>query len=708
MRYSCSHTNILCGTLALHFLRNLAIIICFIVFACVEIHAKTNIILYQTDPPIPRTPDEAPLLPCLYPVTTNQIKLIQLARAYSPAGLSYAEEQMLLGAAINQLAFCTSPNAVNQALARFFGPGTGKDTAGMKDSFLAISNSDNWAGDTIIRADLIKWLCTDPSAYCLVTYGGISFNGARVDGNLDLHDLKLSFPIRIYNSVFSDNIELYECEIKALDLIGTHIKNLDGSRLHVNGSLNMAKGFEAEGEVNLQNAYIGGDIGCAGGIFIHTNGFCILADGITVGGSLMFNDGFTANGELRFVDAQIGSMVDFNNGNFINNSGVTLDFTRAKIGSSFSTEEASFNGKVDLENISVNDWISFSGAKFLGSYLGGTIINGCASQIGSYVRLDCNYYVMGGVDFSGAKINLDFFAPYGASLNFSSVGGSLAIGNSDATNPVVNLPAVGNCSIVNATILNVVILNRANIAGVIDLSGSTMSRLVIVNDVWQDQGALDISSARIRTLQDQMDDWPKPGRLSLNNCIYDNFNVGSPVDSGSRIKWLQLQPTNFFLPQPYEQLATVFRSMGLEDDAKEVLVAKNIAHSQFTKPFSSSWWWYNVFGKYLISYGYASMRPLLLSFIFILFGAVLAAKSNSKGKIVHAGDKPQHSGGKKSGKEFQPLVYSFEIFVPLLNLDMAQHWRPAGVLRWYFWTHRLIGWLLTTFWLGALSGLVKS
>jgi hypothetical protein len=78
------------------------------------------------------------------------------------------------------------------------------------------------------------------------------------------------------------------------------------------------------------------------------------------------------------------------------------------------------------------------------------------------------------------------------------------------------------------------------------------------------------------------------------------------------LKWLRLQPYQEFFPQPYEQLATVLRNSGLDEQARRVLIAKNEQQRRFTNRFSQDWWWYNVFG-WLIGYGYAPWRAFVIS-----------------------------------------------------------------------------------------------
>ena len=74
---------------------------------------------------------------------------------------------------------------------------------------------------------------------------------------------------------------------------------------------------------------------------------------------------------------------------------------------------------------------------------------------------------------------------------------------------------------------------------------------------------------------------------------------------------------------------------------------------------------------------------------------------------------------------FNPLVYSLESFIPLIKFDQSASWTPNAnssteisrfhlqaptgrFLRYYLYFHIAAGWLFTSLWVGAVTGLVKS
>jgi hypothetical protein len=75
--------------------------------------------------------------------------------------------------------------------------------------------------------------------------------------------------------------------------------------------------------------------------------------------------------------------------------------------------------------------------------------------------------------------------------------------------------------------------------------------------------------------------------------------------------------------------------------------------------------------------------------------------------------------------EFNAVIYSLEMFTPLVKLAMGDYWLPnakrgtqhqfmkiklpksGSLLRGYLWCHILAGWILSTLWVAGLTGLVK-
>lgn len=88
-------------------------------------------------------------------------------------------------------------------------------------------------------------------------------------------------------------------------------------------------------------------------------------------------------------------------------------------------------------------------------------------------------------------------------------------------------------------------------------------------------GAVDLTSAHVGDLVDDLESWPEgENRLCLDGFTYDKI-AGSFTDAPSRLEWLARGTVwnGEFHPQPYGQLARVLRAMGHDGAARRVRMA---------------------------------------------------------------------------------------------------------------------------------------
>jgi len=162
--------------------------------------------------------------------------------------------------------------------------------------------------------------------------------------------------------------------------------------------------------------------------------------------------------------------------------------------------------------------------------------------------------------------------------------------------------------------------------------------------------------------------------------------------------------------------------MGYEDAARDVWIAKNEDYrSNFTKPFSQDCLWYTIL-KYAIDYGYKPWRALVSSGFVISLGYVLFAIGYRRGRISPTNQtgyrdvRPspttikQHEANRppRDQVKFNAFFYSLETFTPFLKLDQSTSWTPSSIFfRVYLYFHVTLGWALTLFVVGAITGLIK-
>ncbi|MFN3671227.1 MAG: hypothetical protein ACK4VM_04885 [Bosea sp. (in: a-proteobacteria)] len=276
-------------------------------------------------------------------------------------------------------------------------------------------------------------------------------------------------------------------------------------------------------------------------------------------------------------------------------------------------------------------------------------------------------------------------------------------------------------------------------------------------------GALAMTGSSIGTIHDEAASWPAPGELLLNRCRYGAF-IAAPVDAKSRLDWLSRQdPARWgedFWPQPYEQLASVFREMGHGEDARSVLIVKERLQRRARRARAQNPLWRAMltladgFLAATLVYGRQPLLAFLWLILFWLIGVGIfglaeghgAFKPNSAVVLRSAewtlcgaartqqrllGEPPRLSDGRaapgqtqlacyrqqgeaSSYPAFNPWFYSLDTLLPVLDLGQKSFWRPdptgrSGVVAInYFYFQAIIGWALSLLAVAGFSGLVKS
>jgi hypothetical protein len=200
--------------------------------------------------------------------------------------------------------------------------------------------------------------------------------------------------------------------------------------------------------------------------------------------------------------------------------------------------------------------------------------------------------------------------------------------------------------------------------------------------------------------------WPD-GTTTLQEFTFNRLrSAGTPE---TRIAWLAHQQDAVY--DVFDRVGQSYRDHGSNLDASKIEDAKYDAYLKNLKLSKSPLWRY-VLGWFMwatVGYGYHPFRVLISMGLFWLMGAVvfqLASKSTSK-LIV-----PSDSGSSAQYPQFNSLVFSFESLLPLIKFGQQDAWlvAPASVqgqrasrLRFYYWMHILIGYILTALFIVALS-----
>ena len=549
--------------------------------------------------------------------------------------------------------------------------------------------SRNWPRSFLIRADRIAWLCCDPEASSQVTSLGIEIYGDfRIDGDLTIPFAKTSFPLIIKSCTITGNLILSGCSLGALVLDGSHVKSLQADNCIFGNGVSLRDGFTADGEVRFAGAIVSGDFNCGNSHFYNPNGYSIFAKGIVINGDAFFNGDFRAEGQVFLVGATIGGDFSCDGGRFESKIGekIALCAENIKIGGNAYLTGTTCRGLVLLARCRIDGMLDCEAGSFINSNAVALMAEGADVKGGLFLRK--KFLSIGSVDFAASTVENNLEC---VSAQFLSSGTNIAVnfGLLKCDRSV----AFGECRIIGA----------ANLGGASIEGCFIFDRMQDPTNIY-----LDLRGASMNTLVDNAESWPAPGKLFLDGLVYSRLSADCRLDAESRINWLHLQPRDQFLPQPYEQLASVLRQMGHEEAAAQIMVAKGDDYSDRLH-FSLTRLWYLLIGCFS-GYGYLPVRAFYWSLGFIFVGGIVFNRGYRSRSLLISGVKSKKNGHPDFDREanFNPFIYSLETFVPLLELDLAKRWEPSSrALRNYLYFHRIAGWVLTTLWIGGFTGIVK-
>jgi hypothetical protein len=215
-----------------------------------------------------------------------------------------------------------------------------------------------------------------------------------------------------------------------------------------------------------------------------------------------------------------------------------------------------------------------------------------------------------------------------------------------------------------------------------------------------------------------------------------------------------------FWPQPYEQLASVFREMGHSEDSRAVLIAKERLQRRARRARTQNPVWRSLLATQdrILAVTLAYGRQPLLAFVWLLlFWAIGVAvfgyaerrgafKPNSA--VVLRSPEWTLCGLEKSEQRFlistqqfvsgraavgqtqlscfreqweassypafNPWMYSLDALLPVLDVEQKAFWRPdrsrrtGALASAYFYLQSILGWALSLLAVAGFSGLVKS
>ncbi len=533
-----------------------------------------------------------------------------------------------------------------------------------------------------IQATTIRALCLGLWDDVIADPRGVQVTGARIEGKLDLSFGTGRCRLALRRCHFAEELVVQNTHLPALNLSGSHlVKGLKGNGVHVEGDFFCRNGFTSKDAVRLHSARIGGSLCFDAATLDCRTGSALIADGIIINGGLFCGNGFKSIGQVRLLRAQIDRAVEFHS--------AAID---GRMGHAFCA-----------------DGIALKGSLFFGN---GSRSDGQIRLLGAHIE--------GSVVLHGATLN-------GGKGDALTADGMTVTGSVFCRN---KFEFIGNVSFVGVKIGGLLDWIPTESTGVLDLSHATSG---LWGDDWEGH------EEHIQLIK----------RINLNHFTYRSF-VDTPemkTDSATRIAWIEASQGDDFKPNPYRTLARVLRAAGDDRGAKDVGHAMEKARAKHrAKSCHWSWRWSYRLLMFLfnvaVGYGY---RPqwgagwlsgwLIFGSLFFYLGAptpyggpglikpadpVFITENQTRN--LQAPSPTAHDIAYTLPPEYTPFNafwYSFDTLIPLIDLGQEKAWSPSPLtakfsddipgwfLLFYLYFHIIMGWVLSTLTVVALTGLIK-
>ncbi|MGQ5637290.1 MULTISPECIES: membrane-associated oxidoreductase [unclassified Streptomyces] len=190
------------------------------------------------------------------------------------------------------------------------------------------------------------------------------------------------------------------------------------------------------------------------------------------------------------------------------------------------------------------------------------------------------------------------------------------------------------------------------------------------------EGDVNLRRAQLDLLHVPPEVWP--GRVQLDGLGYRMLTPHLPAER--RLPLLE-RDRDGYLPHPYEQLATAYRTVGDDAAARTVQLAKLRRHRRTLPPYARLW---GLLQDAAVGYGFRPMRAALWLLLLLCAGTLAFALHRPPAL------KPSEAPG------FNPLFYTLDLLLPIIDFGQEGAYAPRG---WYQWLSYLLivtGWVLAT------------
>lgn len=498
----------------------------------------------------------------------------------------------------------------------------------------------------------------------------IAADGLVMDGDLDCakmtsRGLVMLQGARVSGSVYAGAAKISRPEADALNVDhGVIGGTFDCDRLTV------------EGKTCLRNTRIGGNLRLRAARLDKPGATAMSAGGLSVDGGLWCG-GLAAAGEVRLVGARIGGGAEFPAARLARPGGVALCLDQATVADVQAEDLTVEAGRVSVARAQVAGQVNLHGARLGGpSDSVALVAEGAAVGTDLILSRACiRGEVQARTGRIGGRVHLQDAVIDNGTFT------ALRLSRTDVTADVFcdRMTVTGGVRMAGTRIGGQLSLRQARL----DNPGGTAldARGLQAAEVWLAlagpvRGTACLSNARIGVLGDDPAHWPD--RLELDGLTYESLDPQLPARQ--RLRWLS-RDTRKHQPELFEQLASLYTRIGQPAEARRVLHAKE-RHSRLARNRAGRAW--GLVQDVTVGYGYQTWRAALW------FTCLLAA-----GSIVFAVSPPS-ALSPASAPHFNPVAYTLDLLLPVVDLGQKHEFNPGGVLQWFSYVLVAAGWILVT------------
>ena len=168
----------------------------------------------------------------------------------------------------------------------------------------------------------------------------VFLSGARITGQLDLRGIDFEPPLLLQECEFEKPLVITDSLSRSVRLYGCQLPGVQGAWLRCAGDLHL-RDCQIDGKVDLEGAYVGGQLVLSGSTLSNPRGVAVSANGLVVVGDMFCRDGAEVEGEISLVAARIGGELRFTRSPLRNPGKVALNAERITVKRPCTTSEAS-------------------------------------------------------------------------------------------------------------------------------------------------------------------------------------------------------------------------------------------------------------------------------------------------------------------------------------------------------------------------------